>query len=733
MKNYFLDRIKNLLGLEDKRTNTLRGNFIQKHCTPIEDDFSFGYDEAPIGEGSFGVVRRGMLRKNNRNFAIKVLAKVGNLTRIEREIALLTDIDHVHIIRLFSVYESPDCVSVVFDLCTGGHLGDWAAKAPNKQLSEETANIIIRQLTSAVAHIHSLGICHRDIKLQNILLDNMDDTCPQIKLIDFGFAIRFEGALPLQTRCGTTYCTAPEVFRECYDERCDMWSIGVVAYILLSGHRPFTALAVPGSAQSEKAAIVTNILMARYHFNYFIFKTVSAQAISFIRKMFEPNYAVRCTSQAALSLPWLTKTGPSARTPPSASALAPMSTPLSAAVSTLCKKRNASRMGNTGMVAVAFNNSRNGAPELRSLFQDFDTENRGYLSKKSFRTAMKSVSPDLSSADIDSLFEAIDVDNDKQISFTEFLAATLDPRALDVEELGKAFALLDSDAKGYLTVNDFYRVLAVTPDKYKMFKLSKSDGIKGKEDSSISPCKAMEVKGNAKKNLLGKILEMVASADTNEDGVISYEEFLLGVIGVSHEDEETDQLSEMNNRSVGAFNELDELAINRSTDMFCSNLSSHSGGFLNDNTTQRGRSFKMGCSQKFRKVNKSSSVIPVSKSCPTNLQALGAGPGPVARLMTSISTGMLAANGRGSGSGSGESFALDVASPDVHDYDMYGDSNGYGNESGSGSSSGSGSRSKVLKASKVVVPHRLTPILDNSPGRPGRKTSTKHRTVENLA
>ena len=99
---------------------------------------------------------------------------------------------------------------------------------------------------NAVAHIHQLGIAHRDIKLQNILIDHNYDRTAQLKLIDFGFGCRFADALPMRTKCGTPYTTAPEVIRERYDERCDVWSVGVVLYIMLSGKRPFEALEIVG-------------------------------------------------------------------------------------------------------------------------------------------------------------------------------------------------------------------------------------------------------------------------------------------------------------------------------------------------------------------------------------------------------------------------------------------------------------------------------------------------------
>jgi calcium-dependent protein kinase len=149
------------------------------------------------------------------------------------------------------------------ELCTGGHLGKFVERQPHGHLSEDHAKTIIRQLLSAIAHMHSRGICHRDIKLQNILMENPSINA-QIKLIDFGFGTRFIGATPLRTRCGTPYTTAPEVFRENYDERCDVWSAGVVAYTVICGRRPFQALVIPGElAEAGKATLVANILMCR--------------------------------------------------------------------------------------------------------------------------------------------------------------------------------------------------------------------------------------------------------------------------------------------------------------------------------------------------------------------------------------------------------------------------------------------------------------------------------------
>jgi calcium-dependent protein kinase len=439
----------------------------------------------------------------------------------------------------------------VFDLCTGGDLSQLLMRnGPRKYLLEDHAKVLIRQLVSAVAHIHSRGICHRDIKMQNILLENMDNQHAQVKLIDFGFATRYVGVTPMKTRCGTPYTTAPEVFRECYDERCDVWSVGVVSYFLLSGQRPFASVELPGELKKAgRQSIVTSILMGRYHFNHPAFRQVSQEGILFIQKLLAPKYTSRWQAIDAVKCPWLSdkfvKTSLF-----DLSTLKSVNTPLSLAVSNLRGKRDASVLGNTGMVAVAFDHSRYDAPEIRTLFQYFDKENAGFLSKKAFKKAMKSVSPDLTSMEIDSLFEAIDVDDDKQISFTEFLAATMDPREVDTEELGKAFQLLDSDNKGYLTVDDFYRVLAVSPDRGSSLQLTAVVKIRTEEDGSKSNGEGSGnnelsssgmpyfdetgQQGHDKHTLLRKIAQMIKAGDVNNDGVLSYSEFLLGIAGIEH-------------------------------------------------------------------------------------------------------------------------------------------------------------------------------------------------------
>jgi calcium-dependent protein kinase len=243
--------------------NSLRGNFVMIYDTPIEESYLVD-KERILGQGSFGVVVVGTHKETGIRYAIKFINKSSNeANRLEREVKLLKDVDHINIVGLFAVYETNEQVGFVMELCSGGHLGRFLERLPDGHVKEDHAKSIIRQLLSAIAHMHARGICHRDIKLQNILMENQSMNS-QIKLIDFGFGTRFIGATPLKTRCGTPYTTAPEVFQESYDERCDVWSAGVVAYTTICGKRPFQALVIPGELENAaKASLVTNILMCR--------------------------------------------------------------------------------------------------------------------------------------------------------------------------------------------------------------------------------------------------------------------------------------------------------------------------------------------------------------------------------------------------------------------------------------------------------------------------------------
>jgi calcium-dependent protein kinase len=413
-------------------------------------------------------------------------------------------------VRLFAVYDTPREVSFVMELCTGGHLGnllDRTVLSGNSTLPETQSKSIIRQLLSAVAHMHGRGICHRDIKLQNIMLEN-SQTDAQIKIIDFGLGTRFIGATPMKTRCGTLYSTAPEVLRESYDEKCDIWSCGVVTFILLSGRKPFEALVLyPASGEDHdgKCSVMTNILMNRLHYKQKNWKKISPDGLAFTQEMMQHNYKIRWSALEALEHKWLKDStaleydfkpikqvlsreeemstealdfeanqnlpnGEFSSIKPrkfsSGSVMSEASIGIGGgegnlvqlALKNMKRQADTSVLHQTSMLAMAYTMPHAQAANRRAFFQTYDADKNGVLSHDEFRNAMKACNifasqtgetEPLNDEDIDRIFAAVDVNGDGQISFTEFLAATLDPRDYDIHALNTAFQLLDVDQKGF--------------------------------------------------------------------------------------------------------------------------------------------------------------------------------------------------------------------------------------------------------------------------------------------
>ena len=152
------------------------------------------------------------------------------------EFQLLRNLDHPHIIRIYDLYKDQRYIYMITELCEGGDIFSMIQKADN--FNEKIASRIMKQAMNAVLYCHSNGIVHRDIKSDNILfLENNIDS--PIKLIDFGISLKFEKNTKLKDKTGTVLYIAPEVLQGSYDEKCDIWSCGVLMYMMLSGVPPF--------------------------------------------------------------------------------------------------------------------------------------------------------------------------------------------------------------------------------------------------------------------------------------------------------------------------------------------------------------------------------------------------------------------------------------------------------------------------------------------------------------
>jgi calcium-dependent protein kinase len=198
-----------------EKSVSISGCLVKEKFTPIAQYWEVGTEI--LGRGASADVVKGVNIQTRREYAIKRIdiRKDGVALRYEREKNIMKDIDHPNCIRLFEVYANEMAHYFVMELCNGGHLGQVLRSLPDGRLDVGTARRYITQIVAAISHCHKVGICHRDIKLQNILLENKSKDA-QIKVIDFGNAQKFRGCLPMHKIVGTTYTAAPEVFRECY-------------------------------------------------------------------------------------------------------------------------------------------------------------------------------------------------------------------------------------------------------------------------------------------------------------------------------------------------------------------------------------------------------------------------------------------------------------------------------------------------------------------------------------
>lgn len=370
-----------------KAAYSLGGNFVEDLTVPIETKYEV--TNTVLGSGSSAQVVIGENMKTKRKFAIKVidLSKHEVAWRYEREKNFLRDIDHTNVVRLYEVYSSPKALYFVMELCTGGHLGQVLKSSPNGYLNEKIAMEYILQLTRAIGHCHHHGICHRDIKLQNVLLESSNKEA-QVKLVDFGNGARYRNNLPLTKVVGTTYTAAPEVFRECYDERCDVWSLGVVTYILLSGRRPFEKMEIPittttdGKKQNKKEeSVVASILLGRYHFDHEIWDEISNDAINFIKHCFVLDYTKRNSAISMLEHPWLNMSDDNIL--PS-DQLRKLSFTSSDTLRRTFGREEAcpcSGIRNISMLAVAFARPTEKVQQLRKVFQEVDYNGSGMIGK----------------------------------------------------------------------------------------------------------------------------------------------------------------------------------------------------------------------------------------------------------------------------------------------------------------------------------------------------------------
>ncbi|KAL5209999.1 hypothetical protein ABZP36_005622 [Zizania latifolia] len=396
-----------------------------------------------LGQGQFGTTYLCVEKATGRELACKSIAKRKLLTQedvedVRREIQIMHHLaGHANVVSIVGAYEDAVAVQLVMELCAGGELFDRIIQRGH--YSEKAAAQLARVIVGVIEACHSLGVMHRDLKPENFLFIGQKEDSP-LKAIDFGLSIFFKPGEMFTDVVGSPYYVAPEVLLKHYGREVDVWSAGVIIYILLSGVPPFW------DAESEQG-IFEQVLKGDLDFSSEPWPNISESAKDLVRKMLIRDPKKRLTAHEALCHPWVCIDG-----------VAP-DKPLDSAVLSRLKQFSAmNKLKKMALRVIAESLSEEEIAGLKEMFKMIDTDNSGHITLEELKTGLQRAGANLMDSEIDALMEAADIDNSGTIDYGEFIAATLHINKVEKEDkLFAAFSYFDKDGSGYITQDELQK------------------------------------------------------------------------------------------------------------------------------------------------------------------------------------------------------------------------------------------------------------------------------------
>ncbi|KAJ9559118.1 hypothetical protein OSB04_013732 [Centaurea solstitialis] len=428
-----------------------------------------------LGNGQFGTTYLCIEKATGKEFACKTIAKRKLLTdeeeeEVRREIDIMHHLaGHPNVVTIKGAYEDAVSVYMVMELCAGGELFDRIVE--RGYYSERKAADLAKTIVGVIEACHSLGVMHRDLKPENFLFVDEDEDS-LLKAIDFGLSTFFKPGQVLTDVVGSPYYVAPEVLLKKYGPEADIWSSGVILYILLCGVPPFWA-----DAEED---IFEEVLHGKLDFDVEPWPDISESAKDLIRKMLVRDPKKRITAHEVLCHPWISVDG-----------VAPDKPLDSAIFARLTRFSAMNKFKKMALRVIAAKLSEEEISGLKRMFKMIDKDNSGCITFEELKEGLSSLGANLDELEIRDLMQAADIDNNGSIDYEEFVAATLHFNKVYKEDsLYAAFSYFDKDGSGYITVNE----------------IKQSCKELGMDDAQME--------------------EIIKEADQNNDGRIDYNEFV---------------------------------------------------------------------------------------------------------------------------------------------------------------------------------------------------------------
>ena len=390
----------------------------------IMDDFTLTCDQfvykQPLGSGKYGRVFLAECLETHQRVAIKAIpqSNVSN-AQLLQEIKILSEVDHPNIVKYLRQYHSEQYLYLVMEYCEGEELFHRIAKG--NEVKEKEAAEVMEKLLRAINHCHHLGIIHRDLKPENI----MYSTKGIIKVIDFGLSMKLDSFFN-EGIAGTAYYIAPEAVKSgVYTKACDIWSLGAIMYVLLSG--------CPPVAGNEFEDIVNNLKEFKAPvFDLPIWNKISSEAKDLITRMLNPNFGERITASEALNHPWFK------------SIIGTSSLCNTSIIEALQKYSEFPESKKDFLGLIVKNSTDVDLKEYQEVFLELDKKKTGVISSTDLEEALNVTGNKLAKKELEELIRKINPRGDTFISYSEFLAALIATKKFLTEErLKSIFKLVE--------------------------------------------------------------------------------------------------------------------------------------------------------------------------------------------------------------------------------------------------------------------------------------------------